>query len=71
MVKTIARDDVLAVMPHPVLTKISGEPTYQNMKRWKKEQFANLITVEMPNDWGRGKGMNLTILTALSAIASQ
>ena len=57
MVKTIARDDVLAVMPHPVLTKISGEPTYQNMKRWKKEQFANLIAVEMPNDWGRGKGM--------------
>lgn len=57
MVKSVARDDVLAVMPHPVLTKISGEPTYQNMKLWKKEQSANLIAVKMPDDWGRGKGM--------------
>ena len=57
MVKIIARDDVLALMPHPVLTRISGEPTYQNMKLWKKEQFANLLAVPTPNDWGRGKGL--------------
>ena len=57
MVFNISRDDVLAVMPHPVLTKISGEPSYQNMKVWKKEMSANLISVKMPADWGRGKGM--------------
>ncbi len=44
-------------MPHPVLTKVSGEPTYRDMKLWKKEQFANLLAVKMPTDWGRGKGM--------------
>lgn len=57
MTSTVSRDDVLAVMPNPVLTKISGEPTYQDMKRWKKEMSSNLISVQMPFDWGRGKGL--------------
>jgi hypothetical protein len=57
MVLNISRDDVLAVMPHPVLTKISGEPTYQGMKTWKKEMSANLISVKTPPTWGQGKGM--------------
>ena len=57
MVVTIARDDVLAVMPYPTLTKITGEPTYQAMKKWHKEMASNLIAVRMPTDWGRGKGL--------------
>ena len=57
MASTISRDDVLAVMQNPILTKISGEPTYQDMKRWKKEMSSNLLAVEMPDDWGRGKGL--------------
>jgi len=57
MTSTVSRDDVLAVMPNPVLTKISGEPTYQDMKRWKKEMSSNLISVQMPIAWGRGKGL--------------
>ena len=57
MVSTISRDDVLAVMPHPTLTAISGEPTYQDMKKWKKEMSSNLISVRMPANWGQGKGL--------------
>ena len=57
MVATISRDDVLAVMPFQVLTKIHGEPTYQNMKIWRKEMSSNLIAVRMPTDWGRNKGL--------------
>jgi hypothetical protein len=57
MVATISRDAVLAVMPCPVLTKISGEPTYQAMKTWHKEMSSNLISVRMPTDWGRDKGL--------------
>ena len=57
MTSTVSRDDVLAVMPNPVLTKISGEPTYQDMKRWKKETSSNLISVQMPIALGRGKGL--------------
>ena len=54
---SVSRDDVLGLMPCPTLTKISGEPTYQDMKVWKKEMFANLIAVDTPLNWGRGKGM--------------
>ena len=57
MVVTISRDDVLAIMPCPVLTKITGEPTYQAMKTWHKEMSSNLISVRMPTDWGRDKGL--------------
>ena len=57
MSKTVSRDDVLAVMPHPVLTRIPGEPTYQAMKHWKKEMQSNLLKVSMPDNWGRGKGL--------------
>ena len=57
MAKTVSRDDVLALFPHPVLTPISGEPTYQAMKQWKKEMSTNLIKVTTPDDWGRGKGL--------------
>jgi hypothetical protein len=57
MVATISRDDVLAVMPFQVLTKISGEPTYHNMKTWRKEMSSNLISVRMPPNWGRNKGL--------------
>ena len=54
---SISRDDVLAVMPYPFLTNISGEPTYQNMKQRKKEMSSNLISLKMPQAWGQGKGI--------------
>jgi hypothetical protein len=57
MVAAVSRDDVLAVMPYPVLTPIPGEPTYQGMKIWKRELSSNLISVRMPTDWGRNKGL--------------
>ena len=57
MVVTVSRDDVLAVMPCPVLTKIPGEPTYQAIKTWHKEMSSNLIAVRMPPTWGRDKGL--------------
>ena len=57
MVATISRDDALAVMPFQVLTKILGEPTYQNMKIWRKEMSSNLIAVRIPTDWRRNKGL--------------
>ena len=57
MTTSISRDEVLALFPHPVLTKISGEPTYQAMKQWKKEMSINLLKVTLPQDWGRGKGL--------------
>ena len=57
MSSSISRADVLALMPFPILTKVDGEPTYQAMKQWKKEMSSNLISVSMPADWGRGKGL--------------
>ena len=57
MSSSISRADVLALMPYPILTKVVGEPTYQAMKQWKKEMSSNLISVSMPADWGRGKGL--------------
>jgi hypothetical protein len=57
MVATVSRDDVLAVMPFPTLTRITGEPTYQDMKKWRKEMSSNLISVRMPVIWGQNKGL--------------
>ena len=52
----VSRDDVLTVMPHKVINKISGEPTYSAMRTWFKQICTNLIAVKTPQDWGRGKG---------------
>ena len=59
-------------MPHQVLIiRISGEPTYQDMKRWKREMSASLrIALRMPEDWGRrgrdllGKLQDTAVFTA-------
>ena len=52
----VSRDDVFALMPHQIIDKIVGEPTYPGMKKWKKQMNANLIAVKTPQAWGRGKG---------------
>ena len=49
-------DTILALFPNQVITPMSGEPTYAQIKRWKKEISANLIAVQTPNVWDRGKG---------------
>lgn len=54
---TISRESVLAVMPFQKLDTISGEPSYADMKKIRKQINANLISVTMPDDWGRGKGL--------------
>ena len=52
----VSRDDVFALMPHQIIDKIVGEPTYPGMKKWKNQMNANLIAVKTPRAWGRGKG---------------
>ena len=52
----VSRDDMLAFMPHRVINKISGEPTYLAMRTWFKQICTNLIAFETPQDWGRVKG---------------
>ena len=51
----VSQDDVLVVMPHKVINKILGEPTYSAMRTWFKKICTKLIAVETPKDWGRGK----------------
>ena len=55
MADTVSPEDVLSVFPHKVLTTITGEPTYQHMKIWRKQMSANLNAVKMPITWGIGK----------------
>ena len=51
----VLRDNLLAVMPHKVIQKILGEPTYLAMRTWFKKICTNLIAVKTPQDWRRGK----------------
>ena len=41
-------------MPHQIIDKMVGKPTYPGMK--KRKMNANLIAVKTPQTWGRGKG---------------
>ena len=50
----ISREAVLALMPHQLLTKISGKPTHSAVKQLERELAANLIAVERP--WGLNRG---------------
>ena len=52
----LSRDNVLAVMSHKFIDKILVEITYLAMLTWFKQICTNLISVETPQDWGRGKG---------------
>ena len=52
----VSWDDVLVVMPHKLINKILGEPTYSAMHTWFNQICTDLITVETPQDCGRGKG---------------
>ena len=61
----ISQDDVLTVMPHKVINKIYGEPTYLAMRTWPKQICTNLISVKTPQDWGRRK-VHLGMLQALA-----
>ena len=53
----VSRGDVFALLPHQVIEKMVGEPTYLGMKKWKNQMNANLIVVKTPQTWGRGKGL--------------
>ena len=52
----VSRDDVFVLMPHQIIDKIVGKPTYPDMKKWKNQMNANLIAVKTPQTWGRIKG---------------
>ena len=43
-------------MPHKVINKILGEPTYSAMRNWFKKFCTNLIAVETSQYWVRGQG---------------
>ena len=52
----VSCDDVPALMPHQVLTRIHEEPTYSGVNIWRRQLNADLIAIETPLVWGRGKG---------------
>ena len=56
MVVEVSREDVLALMPHKRLTRVSGEPTHLAVKKAEHELSTNLLAVESPFAWGQGKG---------------
>ena len=62
-ITNVSRDDVLTVIPHKAIHKISGKPTHSAMRRWFKQICTNLIAVKIPQEWGRRKG-HLGILQA-------
>ena len=51
----VSWDDVLAVMPHKVINKILGKPTYSDMRIWFKTIGTKVIAVKTSQDWGKGK----------------
>ena len=52
----VSRDDVFVFMPHQIIIKMVGKPTYPGMKKRKKLMNANLTAVKTPQTWGRRKG---------------
>ena len=52
----VSRDDVFALIPKQTVDKVDANPTYSQMKKWKKQMSAYLIAVKTPTDWGYGKG---------------
>ena len=59
----VSWDNVLAVMPHKVINKISDKPTYSAMQTWFKQICTNLIAVKTPQEWVRGQ-VHLCMLQA-------
>jgi hypothetical protein len=54
MSDTVSADSIKAQMPHPVLTRVLGEPTHKQLKLILSELTANLMAVFCP--WGHNKG---------------
>jgi hypothetical protein len=51
---TVSADSIKVQMPHPILTRVLGEPTHQQLKLILRELTANLMAVSCP--WGHNKG---------------
>jgi hypothetical protein len=54
MSDTVSADSIKAQMPHPVLKRVLGEPTHQQLKLILCELTPNLMAVSCP--WGHNKG---------------
>ncbi len=54
MSDTVSADNIKAQMPHPMLTRVKGEPTHKQVKVMIRELTANLMAVSCP--WGHEKG---------------
>jgi hypothetical protein len=51
---TISAKGIQAQMPHPILTRVFGEPTHEQVKMVIHELSANLMAIFCP--WGHSKG---------------
>jgi hypothetical protein len=54
MSDTVSADSIKAQMPHPMLTRVFGEPTHKHVKMVIRELIANLMAVSYP--WCHNKG---------------
>jgi hypothetical protein len=54
MSDTVCANSIKAQMPHPVLTRVLGEPTHKQLKLVLRELTANLMAVSC--SWGHNKG---------------
>ena len=54
MSNTVSANSIKAQTPHPVLTRVLGEPTHNQLKLILHKLTANLMAVSCP--WGHNKG---------------
>jgi hypothetical protein len=68
MSDTVSVDSIKAQMPHPVLTRVLGEPTHKQLKLLLCKLTANLMAVSCP--WEHNKG-HLRLLQVLALYLAQ
>jgi hypothetical protein len=54
MSNTVSANSIKAQMPHPILTRVQGEPTHKQLKLILRKLTANLMAVSCP--WRHNKG---------------
>jgi hypothetical protein len=54
MSNTVSTNSIKAQIPHPVLTRVLGEPTHKQLKLILRKLTTNLMAVSCP--WGHNKG---------------
>ena len=54
MSDTVSADSIMAQMPHPMLTRVLGEPTHKQIHMVIRELTANLMAVSCPRGHNKG-----------------